>query len=44
MFTRFTPLTATLFFIYREARHGHWKEGWAWVNSINYIPLEESNG
>ena len=32
------------FFIYREAKPGRWKEGWAWVNSINYTPLEESDG
>ena len=32
------------FFIFRKARPGYWKEGWAWVNCKDYIPLEESDG
>ena len=32
------------FLIYRKAKPGYQKEGWAWVNGKYYIPLEESDG
>lgn len=32
------------FLIYRKARPGYWKEGWAWVSCKTYVPLEESDG
>lgn len=31
------------FLIYRKANPGYWKEGWAWVNGKDYIPVEESD-